>query len=148
MGSELEETLAFQSMAAGLPRPEREYRFCTERRWRFDFAWPESNLACEVEGGTWSRGRHTRGAGFEKDCEKYNAATLDGWRVLRVTGKMITDGTALDAIEALIRTYYIWPAWSDDEWMGAISPELLREAEASVRLDGDTQYEEGTDDEG
>lgn len=45
--SELEETLAFHLKAAKLPAPEREYRFDPERRWRFDFAWPDQMLAVE-----------------------------------------------------------------------------------------------------
>lgn len=62
-----------------------EYRFNNERRWRFDYAWPDAGIALEVEGGVWSRGRHTRGAGFLKDCEKYNDAAVRGWIVIRVT---------------------------------------------------------------
>jgi hypothetical protein len=80
---------------AGLPAPVREYRFAPPRKWRFDWAWlPPIALALEVEGGVWTRGRHTRGAGFLKDCEKYNTATLLGWRVLRVTpATLCTDAT-------------------------------------------------------
>jgi hypothetical protein len=85
--------------AAGLPIPAREHRFCDHRGWRFDFAWPDRMLALEVEGGIWSGGRHTRGAGFEADCEKYNTATISGWRVLRVTSSMITSGVALQMVE-------------------------------------------------
>lgn len=69
------------------------------RAWRFDFAWPDLMLACEVEGGTWAGGRHTRGAGFQADTEKHNAAVLLGWRVLRVTGQDVNDGTAIELIE-------------------------------------------------
>jgi hypothetical protein len=29
------------------------------------------------------------GAGFSKDCEKYNLATRDGWRVYRFTTAMV-----------------------------------------------------------
>ena len=60
-----------------------EHKFHETRKWRFDFAWPDQKLAVEVEGGAFSGGRHTRGIGFVKDCEKYNAAVLAGWRVLR-----------------------------------------------------------------
>lgn len=84
---------------AGLPKPEREYRFAPPRRWRFDFSWKEHKLAVEVEGGAWTRGRHTRGAGFLGDIEKYNAATLLGWRVIRVTPQQVADGTALTLVE-------------------------------------------------
>ena len=94
--SELEARLAWQVEANGLPRPEREFRFHPRRKWPFDFAWPERRLALEVEGGTWTNGRHTRGTGFAADCEKYNEATLLGWRVLRVTGEQVMDGSALD----------------------------------------------------
>ena len=97
--SELEETLAGQIRLLGLEEPEREYRFAPGRRYRFDFCWPERFLACEVEGGTWIHGRHTRGAGFEKDAEKYNLATILGWRVLRATGNMVRDGRAVTLIE-------------------------------------------------
>lgn len=70
-----------------LPAPVKEYQFAKDagRKWRMDYAWPEHKLALEVEGGVWTRGRHTRGAGFVKDMEKYNTATSMGWRILRVT---------------------------------------------------------------
>ena len=79
--------------AAGL-NPEYEYRFHPPRRWRFDFAFPDKKVAIECEGGIFTNGRHTRGKGFAQDCEKYNQASLDGWVLLRFTGRMITDGTA------------------------------------------------------
>lgn len=69
--------------AAGIQAPEREYRFHDKRRWRFDYAWVQARVALEVEGGVWTGGRHTSGAGFMKDIEKYNRATLLGWRVFR-----------------------------------------------------------------
>lgn len=83
--------------------PETEFTFAPPRRWRFDLAWPSRMLAVEVEGGSWVGGRHTRGAGFEADVEKYNEAVLLGWRLLRVTPKMIDDGRALHAIERALR---------------------------------------------
>lgn len=80
-----------------------EYRFHQTRRWRFDFANPELMLAIEVEGGTWNGGRHTRGGGFEKDCEKYNEAMALGWNVARFTTGMVKSGKAFDTIEKLIK---------------------------------------------
>lgn len=83
---------------SGLPTPRREYVFALPRRWRFDYCWPAYNVALEVEGGTWVRGRHTRGKGFEADCEKYAEAAIMGWAIIRVTGKMVMDGRALSLI--------------------------------------------------
>jgi hypothetical protein len=56
-------------------------------------------LAVEVEGGSWVHGRHVRAKGFAADCEKYNAAVLLGWRILRFTPAMIEAGAALSALE-------------------------------------------------
>lgn len=101
--SALEDALLFQLRALKLPEPVRELAFAKPRRWRFDFAWPDAMLACEVEGGVWSGGRHTRGAGFEADAEKYATALLLGWRVLKVTGKQVASGQAIDWLEQALR---------------------------------------------
>ena len=90
--SYLEEITSERIRWLGYLLPEREYKFHPERKWRFDFAWPEKMIAIECEGGIWSGGRHTRGIGFINDCEKYNEATILGWRILRVT----TSTTAKD----------------------------------------------------
>lgn len=97
-GSALENKLLFQIRATKLPEPVREVRFIEHRRWRADFAWPDKLLIVEVEGGVWMNGRHTRGKGFEADCEKYNEAALAGWNVIRVTSTHIRTGEALDWI--------------------------------------------------
>ena len=102
--SELELLLAAQLETAGITHFEREWRFHPTRKWRFDFAFPHMcpPLAIEVHGGTWSRGHHVRGRGFENDCEKNTAAVLLGWRVLQFTGDQVRDGRAIDTIiEAL-----------------------------------------------
>lgn len=84
--------------AAGLGW-EPEYQFTPFRKWRLDFAWPYLRVGAEVHGGTWGGGRHTRGAGFETDCEKHNAATLLGWTLLKFTSRMVKDGTAAAQIK-------------------------------------------------
>ena len=101
--SHLEDALVFQIRALGLPAPDLEHVFATPRRWRFDLAWPPRKLAAEVEGGTWVQGRHSRGAGMRKDAEKYNTAALLGWCVLRFTGDMVTDGSAVKVVEEALR---------------------------------------------
>ena len=79
-----------------------EHRFHATRKWRFDYAVPSLRIALEVEGGVWTGGRHTSGAGFLRDIEKYNEAALNGWLVLRCTPKTLwSDGVRLlsEAVE-------------------------------------------------
>lgn len=89
--SSLEAHWDWLARAHGLPPAESEYPFARHlgRRFRFDRAWPEARVAVELEGGVWSRGRHVRGEGFERDCEKYNLAQALGWKVFRFTGRML-----------------------------------------------------------
>jgi hypothetical protein len=97
--SSLEDLMLFHLKLAGRAELfEREYKFYSARRWRFDFADPWHLIAIECEGGSWVSGAHGRGAHFESDCDKYNAAVLAGWRVLRFTKAMIKDGRAMDTI--------------------------------------------------
>jgi very-short-patch-repair endonuclease len=92
-----------QVQLAGLPKPVAEFRFHATRRWRFDWAWPDKSIAVEVDGATWTGGRHTRGAGVDKDCEKMAEALIAGWRVLRVSTGQVRSGQALQWIERLLR---------------------------------------------
>jgi very-short-patch-repair endonuclease len=92
--SEGEETFALHCKINKL-LPEREYAFAPKRKWRFDFAFPVSKVAVEIEGGTWSGGRHSRGPGFEADCFKYSEAAALGWRVIRVTTEMVSSSLAI-----------------------------------------------------
>ena len=77
---------------ASVAGPTHEYVFYPGRKWAFDFAFLGTWTAVEIEGGTWTGGRHTRGRGFSNDCEKYNAAQMEGWTVFRFTSDMITKG--------------------------------------------------------
>jgi hypothetical protein len=84
-----------------------EYQFSPSRKWRFDYMAISLGLASvkwgiEIEGGIFQNGRkgsggigrHTRGAGYVKDMEKYNFAAIAGYRVLRFTPQQVLDGTA------------------------------------------------------
>lgn len=101
--SAIEETLAMQIRLNKLPEPAREHRFHGERKWRFDFAWIDRKLAAECEGGIWITGRHTRGTGYEQDLEKYNAAALLGWLVLRFTKRQVQQGIALGLLQQALQ---------------------------------------------
>jgi very-short-patch-repair endonuclease len=94
----LSETFLAHWERNGLPALTPEYRFHSERKWRFDYALPEQRIAVEVEGGTWQNGRHNRAKGYAKDAEKYNEAQGLGWTVFRFSDVMIRDGQeAMDA---------------------------------------------------
>jgi very-short-patch-repair endonuclease len=82
-----------------IKKPQKEFKFLQDRRFRFDFAWPEEKLAVEIEGGVWTGGRHTRGKGYISDMEKYNLATLNGWKLLRYTPDQIMKIEIYDQIK-------------------------------------------------
>lgn len=90
--------------ACGLPACVPEYRFDEVRKWRFDYAWPDQRVALEVDGGVWTGGRHTRGSGFLKDMEKFNAAALAGWRVLRCTPREVTTAATIELIRRTLNS--------------------------------------------
>lgn len=92
-----------QIKAAKLPIPYQEYRFHNKRRWRVDFMWKSPPVIFEIEGGVFSNGRHVRGIGFSRDCEKYNEATLLGYQLFRVTPEHILSGKALNWLERVIK---------------------------------------------
>jgi hypothetical protein len=82
-----------------------EYRFAhPKRNWRFDYVvgphgliLPDDRakaLAIEIEGAIWNRGRHTRGKGYQGDLDKYNHATMMGYRVLRFSTEDVLRGRA------------------------------------------------------
>lgn len=76
----------------------KEHKFHPTRRWRFDYAIPEHKIAIEVEGGVWTGGRHTSPKGFLNDMEKYNTATVMGWRVLRTIPDELCSNATLNMI--------------------------------------------------
>lgn len=107
--SELEETFSGQLRILGCdPAPTREHLFAAPaRKWRFDFAWPALRLAVEIEGGIWQTlSRHTHAATFVKDAEKYNAAAMMGWRVLRYDTKAVDDWTAAREVVEMVKALH------------------------------------------
>ncbi|WP_034684592.1 DUF559 domain-containing protein [Acinetobacter sp. 1294596] len=81
---------------------EQEYKFHPKRQWRADFHITGTKILVEVEGGIWTGGRHTRGKGFIHDIEKYNAATVLGYQILRFSTEQVKSGLAVRQIERLL----------------------------------------------
>lgn len=66
-----------------LPVPVRQYKFLPDRKFLWDFAWPEDYLAVEIQGGSFmAKSGHTSLSGQSRDCEKQRLAVAAGWRVL------------------------------------------------------------------
>lgn len=87
----LEQTLLAQIKREKLPIPVQHHRFCKGRKWEFDFCYPDILIAFECEGGIFRKGggAHSSGKAILRDIEKYNAATLLGWRVFRLHTGMV-----------------------------------------------------------
>ena len=97
--SKLEAHFEFLWRVAQGPPLEREFRFHPSRKWRADFAHLDSRTLIEIEGGIFTNGRHTRGAGYAADLEKYLEATLAGWRVVRLGPKELIIETVDRVVE-------------------------------------------------
>lgn len=98
--SAAEDELAFQLDAVGL-KYLREWVFAPPRKFRLDF-FIAPDLAVECDGAVFTGGRHSRGAGILKDCEKYALIAAKGMRLVRVTPQHVKSGEALDWISKAI----------------------------------------------
>lgn len=83
-----------------------EYQFNLERKWKVDFFAPEYKLAIEIEGGTFSKSRHTSPSGFRKDMEKYNSLTLHGIRLIRFLPEQVNNPNNTYVDEVLTRLFF------------------------------------------
>lgn len=98
---------------------EEEFEFIIGRKFRFDFmaivcptirdadvhGHKPQKLAIEIDGGAWTQGRHTRGAGFIRDLAKFNEAAILGWSILRFTPQQVLDGTAKEVIKRWLESH-------------------------------------------
>ena len=66
---------------------EKEFRFSTERKFRADGVIHEMRILIEYEGIFSAKSGHTTPDGFMSDCEKYNLAVIEGYRVIRYHAK-------------------------------------------------------------
>lgn len=93
--SKLEAEFVLQLKAHGVTGWTREFRPIPTRRFRLDFAFEREKVGIECDGGTWSNGRHSRGKGYDTDCEKLALCQIAGWTILKITGTHLKDGTAI-----------------------------------------------------
>ncbi|MRT36849.1 DUF559 domain-containing protein [Acinetobacter sp. RIT698] len=101
-GESIGETLLANQLRVLKISFEQEYKFHPKRKWRADFHIMGKKILVEVEGGVWSGGRHTRGKGYIGDMEKYNAAVVMGYQVLRFSTDQVKSGLAVQQIETMV----------------------------------------------
>lgn len=82
----------------------QEWPFASGRRWRFDFAILRPKIAIEIDGAVWTNGRHNRGSGYVKELEKFNMASLLGWRVFHFLPSQVLDGSAIAFIRRVLES--------------------------------------------
>lgn len=85
-----------------IERPVPEYLFHEQRKWRFDYCWPEQKIVLEVEGGIFIQGRHSRGAGMKEDFDKYNEAAIYGYRIVKVIPTELCSFTTISLLRRIL----------------------------------------------
>jgi very-short-patch-repair endonuclease len=75
-----------------IPIPKREYKIYPQALrpgrtkivpYRLDFAFPDYLVCVEIQGGIWTKGRHTRAVGYMEDRNRTNYLAGElGWIVL------------------------------------------------------------------
>lgn len=87
--------------------PVAEHKFHSQRGWMFDYAWINEKVALEVEGGIWRKGggAHSRPANIMRDIEKYNSATMLGWRIVRCTPQTLFKSETIEMVKMLLTSY-------------------------------------------
>ena len=97
-----EDALADQLSYAGIEFV-RQYKPYPSRRFKVDFYIPVARLIVEVDGGIHGyKPSHTSMSGILRDMTKTNLATINGYRILRVTSTQATDGEAFSMIEMVM----------------------------------------------
>lgn len=104
-------TIRAYCASRGYPLPEPEWQFARPRRWRFDLAFVAQKVALELEGGLFGRGRpcalcgrrrvagHSSVERTKTDMDKYNQASILGWRVLRATPEQVESGAVFGLLD-------------------------------------------------
>lgn len=121
----------------GGPELVEEFMFHPTRKWRADFAHLESRLLIEIEGGAYG-GRHTRGKGFVEDLDKYAAAWLAGYTVLRIGAHQVK-GYVIRAVIERIKNH------SPESQCENHSPESHKEGSGGRPGEGAGEVDRGGD---
>lgn len=75
-----------------------EFRFYSERRWRWDLCCMDKRIAFEISGGNWTGG-HKRGGTQEDEYDKLNTGQMQGWKVFQFTNRQVLTGKAKEFLQ-------------------------------------------------
>lgn len=75
-----------------------EFKFLTNRSYRFDLFWMAQRVGFECDGGMYSGG-HRHGEAIEIEHEKDRLAQLNGYRIFRFTNRQVLCGEAKEWIK-------------------------------------------------
>ena len=81
-----------------------EFIFAPPRKWRSDWLVIGTTILVEFEGGLFAKrkGGHSSVTGILRDIEKYNAAAIGGWTLIRIAPNHVTSGQGLQWVEQAI----------------------------------------------
>ena len=81
---------------------QKEVALIPRRKFRFDFVHTASKTCIEIQGGLYSRGRHTRGKQMEKEYLKWLLAQSLGYTIIPIGTEQVEDGKVLELIAKTI----------------------------------------------
>lgn len=85
---------------------ETEFELDDNRKWRFDFAWEQIQLAVEIDGFGFGHQAQQR---IAQNNEKRNAAVACGWRVLVYDSRLLGSREAVeDAVHQVAECIINW----------------------------------------
>jgi very-short-patch-repair endonuclease len=89
-------SIAWRAYADQYERPLTEHPIVIGRKFRADFAFPESMLMIEVDGGQYLKRTNAKGQtsvggrhNTDADRDKLNHAAANGWRVMRFSTQQL-----------------------------------------------------------
>lgn len=82
----------------------RDYIFApNERDFEIDAYHEKSRVGIEINGGTWTVGGHSTGAGIRRDCQKILLAAVYGIQIIPITGDMLSQKEIAITIDQIWR---------------------------------------------
>lgn len=92
--------LAYFGEQVPILKPSRFWK-SKKSSWRIDFLSEELKIVVEIQGGTFSYGGHSRGAGQHSDFDKINHLQNLGYRVFQFDTQHVRENDYVELLEAI-----------------------------------------------